>query len=87
MLLRPTYRSTYFSYLEGVSRRHCAVGDFASVVAAAATAGEYWSLQYLCLAKSLSQPASSGRSISYAWVKSCHSCRVQGAKIPMPGEL
>jgi len=58
MLLRPNYSSTYFHHLEGVSCRHCAVGDFASMVAVVATAGEYSSPKYLCL-------ASDGIAISY----------------------
>jgi len=47
-----------FQSFGGVSHRHCAVGDFAFIVAIAATGGEYCSPKYLCL-------VSDGIAVSY----------------------
>jgi len=51
------------------------------------TAGEYWRSQYLHLAKLLIQAASSGRAVSDACRKRCHSWRVLEVTIPTPGEI
>jgi len=52
-----------------------------------ATAGVYWRSEYLCLAKLLTQAVSSGRVVSYACTKRCHSWRILEVRIPMSGEI
>ena len=53
----------------------------------AVTAGEYWGSKWLCLAKLLTQAASSGKVVSYACWKRYYSRRVLGVKISMSSEI
>jgi len=52
-----------------------------------APAGEYWRSEYLGLAKLLPQAVSSGRVVSYACRKRCHSGRVPVVRIPISSEI